>query len=321
MIQKNEKEKMTIEVIVPCYNEEEVLHETVKRLGVVASEVAQLADGLEMKLMLVDDGSRDSTWAIISNFAAEQTWVQGLKLAHNAGHQNALWAGMQEACGRCDAMVSIDADLQDDEHAIVEMVRQFLDGKDVVYGVRKERATDTVFKRTTAQAFYGLMRSAGTDLVYNHADFRLLSARALAALMEFPERNLFLRGMVRLLGFNEGFVTYARRSRFAGTSKYPLAKMLSFAADGITSFSIVPLRLITGLGFLFVLVAVGIIVYAIVQYARGEAIPGWTSMLVSLWFIGGALLLAIGVTGTYIGKIYKEIKRRPRFIVEERRNL
>lgn len=312
---------MTIEVVVPCYNEEEVLHETVKRLGDVGREVAELAPGLEMRLMLVDDGSRDSTWALISQFSKELPWVQGLKLAHNAGHQNALWAGMQEACGRCDAMVSIDADLQDDEHAIVEMVKQFLDGKDVVYGVRRERATDTFFKRTTAQAFYGLMRSAGTDLVYNHADFRLLSARALAALMEFPERNLFLRGMVRLLGFNEGYVCYARRSRFAGTSKYPLAKMLSFAADGITSFSIVPLRLITGLGFLFVLVAVGIIIYALIQYMRGAALPGWTSMLVSLWFIGGALLLAIGVTGTYIGKIYKEIKRRPRFIVEERRNL
>lgn len=309
---------MKLIIVVPCYNEEAVLPETVKRLEVVIDKLAQLDEPLKGGILFVDDGSKDATWKLIHSYSDSHENISGLKLAHNVGHQNALWAGMEQVAGKCDAMVSIDADLQDDENAIVEMARQFLQGKDVVYGVRKERKTDTFFKRWTAQCFYKLMRTGGSDVVYNHADFRLLSSRALSALISFPERNLFIRGMVRLLGYNEGFVYYDRRERFAGSSKYPLGKMISFAVDGITSFSITPLRLIMFTGFAFMLISILMIIYALIRYFEGAAIEGWTSLLVSVWFIGGTLLMAIGIIGSYIGKIYKEIKHRPRYLVQER---
>ena len=305
-------------IVVPCYNEEEVLQETTRQLSAILSGMEQDGKITEGRLMYVDDGSRDATWHLIEQLSSENSRVMGLKLAHNVGHQQALWAGLEWAANApFDAIVSIDADLQDDVQAIVEMTDRFNQGIDIVYGVRKERKTDTFFKKHTAQAFYKLMQTMGGDVVYNHADFRLMSKRALQALVAHPERNLFLRGIVRSLGFPSDFVYYDRHERFAGESKYPLSKMLNFAIDGITSFSVKPLRLITTFGILFMLVAIGIIGYALYAYLTGHTIQGWTSLLISLWFIGGAILTAIGVIGEYVGKIYKEVKRRPRYFIEK----
>lgn len=306
-------------IVVPCYNEQEVLHETTRRLSTVLDGMEHDGKIEEGTLLYVDDGSKDATWSLIEQLALENPRVKGLKLAHNVGHQQALWAGLEQAAdSHFDVIVSIDADLQDDVQAIVEMTDRFNEGSDIVYGVRKERKTDTFFKKHTAQMFYRLMQTMGGDIVYNHADFRLMSRRALQALVAHPERNLFLRGMVRSLGFSSSFVYYDRNERFAGESKYPLSKMLNFAIDGITSFSVKPLRLITIFGILFMLVSIAIIVYALWEHAIGRTIQGWTSLLVSMWFIGGAILTAIGVIGEYIGKIYKEVKRRPRYFVEKR---
>ena len=305
-------------IVVPCYNEEEVLQETTRQLSTVLSSMEQERTITEGKLLYVDDGSRDATWHIIEQLSTENPRVMGLKLAHNVGHQQALWAGLEWAANApFDAIVSIDADLQDDVHAIVEMTERFNEGTDIVYGVRKERKTDTFFKKHTAQAFYKLMQTMGGDVVYNHADFRLMSKRALQALVAHPERNLFLRGIVRSLGYPSDFVYYDRHERFAGESKYPLSKMLNFAIDGITSFSVKPLRLITTFGLLFMFVAIVIIGYALYEHLIGHTIVGWTSLLVSMWFIGGAILTAIGIIGEYIGKIYKEVKRRPRYFIEK----
>ena len=305
-------------IVVPCYNEEEVLQETTRQLSAILSGMEQDGKITEGRLMYVDDGSRDATWHLIEQLSSENYRVMGLKLAHNVGHQQALWAGLEWAANApFDAIVSIDADLQDDVQAIVEMTDRFNQGIDIVYGVRKERKTDTFFKKHTAQAFYKLMQTMGGDVVYNHADFRLMSKRALQALVAHPERDLFLRGIVRSLGFPSDFVYYDRHERFAGESKYPLSKMLNFAIDGITSFSVKPLRLITTFGILFMLVAIGIIGYALYAYLTGHTIQGWTSLLISLWFIGGAILTAIGVIGEYVGKIYKEVKRRPRYFIEK----
>lgn len=305
-------------IIVPCYNEEEVLQETTRQLSTVLSGMEQEGKITEGKLLYVDDGSRDATWHIIEQLSTENPRVMGLKLAHNVGHQQALWAGLEWAANApFDAIVSIDADLQDDVQAIVEMTERFNEGTDIVYGVRKERKTDTFFKKHTAQAFYKLMQTMGGDVVYNHADFRLMSKRALQALVAHPERNLFLRGIVRSLGYPSDFVYYDRHERFAGESKYPLSKMLNFAIDGITSFSVKPLRLITTFGLLFMFVAIVIIGYALYEHLIGHTIVGWTSLLVSMWFIGGAILTAIGIIGEYIGKIYKEVKRRPRYFIEK----
>lgn len=309
-------------VVVPCYNEEEVLKETTAQLSEVIGRMK--ADGKieEGRILYVDDGSKDLTWTLIEQLSGVNDCVSGLKLAHNAGHQQALWAGLEWAAGsEYDAAVSIDADLQDDVNAIVEMVDCFVQGADVVFGVRKERKTDTFFKKHTAQLFYKLMSNLGGEVVYNHADFRLMSKRTLQALVEFPERNLFLRGMVCLLGYPTASVYYDRKERFAGESKYPLAKMLNFALDGITSFSVKPLRLITMLGLFFIIISLGAIIYALFGFISGNVIPGWTSLLISLWFIGGAILTAIGIIGEYIGKIYKEVKRRPRYFIEKRVNL
>lgn len=305
-------------IVVPCYNEEEVLQETTRQLSTVLSGMEQEGKITEGKLLYVDDGSRDATWHIIEQLSTENPRVMGLKLAHNVGHQQALWAGLEWAANApFDAIVSIDADLQDDVQAIVEMTERFNEGTDIVYGVRKERKTDTFFKKHTAQAFYKLMQTMGGDVVYNHADFRLMSKRALQALVAHPERNLFLRGIVRSLGYPSDFVYYDRHERFAGESKYPLSKMLNFAIDGITSFSVKPLRLITTFGILFMLVAIAIIGYALYEHLLGNTIIGWTSLLVSMWFIGGAILTAIGIIGEYVGKIYKEVKRRPRYFIEK----
>ena len=308
---------MDLVIIVPCYNEEEVLPETTRQLSAVLDELRASGKIGSGKILYVDDGSRDRTWEIIRGFSASSPCVCGLKLAHNSGHQQALWAGLEWAAGHAGAAVSIDADLQDDPHCIAEMVDLWRDGADVVFGIRKERRTDTWFKTPTAQGFYRLMEALGGDIVYNHADFRLMSRRALQALMAYPERNLFLRGMVTALGFRTAKVFYDRRERFAGQSKYPLGKMVSFALDGITSFSVRPLRYIAMLGLLFILISVAVIVYGVAVYCQGNTIPGWTSLLVSVWFIGGAILLALGIMGEYVGKIYKEVKRRPRYFVEE----
>lgn len=304
-------------IVVPCYNEEEVLTETTRRLTDVLDrmERQQLID--QGQILYVDDGSRDSTWVLIQSQSKENAKVSGLKLAHNVGHQNALWAGLEYVSGRCDAAVSIDADLQDDVEAIVEMVKHYQSGTDIVYGVRKERKTDTFFKRNTALMFYRLIRSLGGDILYNHADFRLMSQRSIRALVSYPERNLFLRGIVRLVGFPSAEVYYNRSDRMAGESKYPFSKMLSFALEGITSFSVKPLRLILLLGFLFIFVSIGVIIYALIQYLHHATIEGWTSLLVSLWFIGGSILVSIGIIGEYIGKIYREVKRRPRYFIED----
>lgn len=308
---------MKINIVIPCYNEQEVLPKTITVLGALAEKIKQ-ETGVETQLLLVDDGSSDSTWSIIKDSAHKSIFVSGLKLSHNRGHQNALWAGMEASVDHCDAMVSIDADLQDDENVIVDMVRQLQSGKDIVYGVRKERKTDTFFKRFTAQTFYRIMQMADKDVIYNHADFRLMSNRALKALMQYSERNLFLRAIVRELGFQEGFVYYDRKAREAGESKYPLKKMLAFSIDGITSFSVAPLKFITFVGLAMTIVAIAIIFYCLIEHFKGTTIQGWTSILVSLWFIGGIVTTGVGITGLYIGKIYTEVKRRPRYFIEER---
>lgn len=315
-------ESTTLLIVVPCYNEEEVLHETTRQLTSLLGRMEEAGKIAKGSILYVDDGSKDSTWEIIEKLGQGNSRVCGLKLAHNVGHQQALWAGLEWGAGSSyDAIVSIDADLQDDVEAISEMADKFNQGYEIVYGVRKERKTDTFFKKHTAQMFYKFMQSMGGDVVYNHADFRLMSNRALNSLVQHPERNLFLRGMVRSLGYRQEYVYYDRKERFAGESKYPLSRMLSFAVDGITSFSVKPLRLITSSGVVFMLVAVGIICWALYSFIAGEVVPGWTSLLVSVWFIGGAMLVATGIIGEYIGKIYKEVKRRPRYFVEKTVNL
>ena len=307
-------------IIIPCYNEEEVLPWTLQRLTTLVEQLNE-THHVDTTLLLVDDGSRDATWRLISEAAARYAFVAGLKLAHNVGHQNALWAGMEQALPLCDAAVSIDADLQDNPDTILSMTEQWLQGTDIVYGVRKERKTDTWFKRVTALGFYRVMQMADRNMLYNHADFRLMSHRALEALMQYPERNMFLRGIVRQLGFNEGFVYYDRTARTAGESKYPLRKMLSFSIDGITSFSTGPLKFITFAGLTMTLVAIGIIIYALYEHIIGNTIAGWTSILVSMWFIGGVITTGVGITGVYIGKIYTEVKRRPRYFVDKTVNM
>lgn len=308
---------MNLTIVIPCYNEEQVLPWTLGKLATLIDRLKTEAS-TDARLLLVDDGSRDRTWEIISEAAKAHCYVSGIRLSHNEGHQGALWAGMQESVATSDAVASIDADLQDDETAMIDMARQIKDGKDIVYGVRKKRETDTWFKRFTAQSFYKLMKSMDSEIVYNHADFRMMSRRAVEALMQYPERNLFLRGIVRRLGFKEGFVYYDRRARELGESKYPLKKMLAFSIDGITSFSTAPLKFITFVGLTMTLVSLVMIMFGIIRHIEGNTIEGWTSLLVSLWFIGGIITTAMGVTGIYIGKIYVEVKQRPRYFVQER---
>lgn len=311
------KENVKLYVVVPCYNEEAVLHETSKRMLELFHNMQseRLISG-ESRIVFVDDGSKDKTWDIISSLTKEHTEIAGVKLAHNAGHQNALFGGLMTVKDECDCAISIDADLQDDINVIPEMVKNFIEGYDVVYGVRNKRDTDTFFKRTTAVGFYHLMNFMGVKIVFNHADYRLMSRRALDALSEFPERNMFLRGMVPLVGFKSTSVYYDRNERFAGESKYPLKKMLSFAFDGITSFSISPIRMISVIGAVVCVFAVAMAIYALVEKLLGNTGAGWASLMMSIWFIGGVQLLSVGLIGEYIGKLYKEVKRRPRYIIE-----
>ena len=309
---------MKLCMVIPCYNEEEVLLETATRLNkkytnlISANKISS-----DSRIVFVDDGSKDQTWAIISRLTRENEYFEGLKLSRNRGHQNALLAGLMTVKNDFDAVISMDADLQDDINAIDKMVDSYLDGNDVVYGVRSNRKKDSFFKRTTAHGFYKLMKWLGAETVYNHADFRLMSRRALDALAEFPEVNLFLRGMVPLIGFKSDTVYYERDRRFAGKSKYPFRKMLSFAFEGITSLSIRPIDLIIRLGILICTVGLGILIYSLVQHFLGHTTAGWTSLMASIWTLGGIQLSAIGVIGKYIGKMYLETKRRPRFIIEE----
>ena len=268
--------------------------------------------------MFVDDGSKDKTWQIIEELKENHTEVCGIKMAHNVGHQNALFGGLMTVKDECDCAISIDADLQDDINVIPEMIRKYRDEEcEIVYGVRNKRATDTFFKRTTALGFYKLMKLMGVNMVYNHADYRLMGSKALAGLAEFEERNLFLRGMVPLIGYKHDCVYYDRNERFAGESKYPLKKMLSFAFDGITSFSINPIRLISTIGSIACVVSFFMLIYAVIEKFNGNTDSGWASIICSIWLIGGLQLLGIGLIGEYIGKMYKEVKRRPRYIVEK----
>lgn len=305
-------------LVVPCYNEQEVLPDSNAKLIKVLEQLENDKLIGKGRILYIDDGSKDSTWQIIKQLSSESDRIIGIKLAHNVGHQNALWAGLEKAAEmKFDATVSIDADLQDDTDAIAEMVKQYNAGYDIVYGVRKERDTDTFFKRFTAQSFYRLMMSMGGEIIYNHADFRLMSLRSLRALISYPERNLFLRGMVKSIGFPYTCVYYDRKLRLAGESKYPLAKMINFAFDGITSFSVKPLHLITSIGILFMVISAAFIIYGLVRYITHSVIEGWTSLMLSLWFIGGAILTSLGIIGEYIGKIYREVKCRPRYFIEE----
>ncbi len=310
-------DSVNLYIVVPCYNEEAVLPETSSRMLELIKQMR--SDGLvneKSRIVFVDDGSKDRTWEIIDSLTREHTEIAGIKLACNAGHQNALFGGLMTVKDDCDCAISIDADLQDDINVIPEMVRKFIGGCDVVYGVRNKRDTDTFFKRTTAQGFYRLMQLMGVKMIYNHADYRLMSARAISALSQFPERNLFLRGMVPLTGFKSDCVYYDRSERFAGESKYPLKKMLSFAFDGITSFSVSPIRMISALGAIVCVIAVIMGIYTIYEKLAGNTDAGWASLMMSIWFIGGVQLLSLGLIGEYIGKIYKESKRRPRYIIE-----
>ena len=309
-------------IVSPCYNEEEVLEQSAARLTALFDElVGKEKISADSYVLFVNDGSKDRTWNIIQKLHKENLYVKGMNLARNVGHQSAIMAGMMTAKDWSDAVVTIDADLQDDINAIPQMVDYYNKGIDTIYGVRKERKTDTFFKKHTAQLFYKLMKTMGGDIIYNHADFRLMSKRALRALISYPERNLFLRGIVPMMGYPSAAVYYDRKERFAGESKYPFTKMLNFALDGITSFSVKPLRLITAAGLVFMLSSIIAIIYALSAFASGHVFPGWTSLLISVWFIGGAILTAIGIIGEYVGKIYKEVKRRPRYFIEKEVNL
>ncbi|MCQ4116504.1 glycosyltransferase family 2 protein [Ligilactobacillus sp. MP3] len=310
--------KNYLTIVVPCYNEEEVLPETVKELGKILDKLIQ--DKLvnkNSKILFVDDGSKDDTWKLIKEYEEINEHVTGIKFSRNYGHQNALIAGMTVSVKKSDMIITIDADLQDDVTAIFEMVRKYHEGVDVVYGVRNSRETDTVFKRRTALAFYKLMEMLGVNMVPNSADYRLLSKRAVEGLLEFHERNIFLRGMVPLVGYKSDKVYYARKERFAGTSKYPLKKMIKFAMDGITSFSTVPIKLIMNLGLLLVIIGIILFVYTIVQKILGHVNAGWSSLMVSIWVLGGVQLICLSIIGEYIGKIFTEVKQRPRYTLEE----
>lgn len=309
---------MKLCLVIPCYNEEEVLSETAKRLALKYDSLISVGSiSFDSKIVFVDDGSKDKTWEIITEMSKTNDYFEGIKLSRNRGHQNALLAGLMAVKSRFDAVISMDADLQDDINAIDKMIESYHSGHDVVYGVRANRKKDSFFKRTTAQGFYKLMKLLGAETVYNHADYRLLSRRALDALEDFQEVNLFLRGIVPMIGFSSDIVYYERSERFAGKSKYPLKKMLSFAFEGITSLSIKPINLIIRLGVLLVILGAGILIYSLVQHFLDNTTAGWTSLMASIWVLGGLQLSAIGVIGKYIGKIYLETKHRPRYIIEK----
>ncbi|OTA25678.1 glycosyltransferase [Alloscardovia macacae] len=318
-----DREKPALAIVVPCFNESEVLERTAE---VLAEKVRVLVGSGSIseksRILFVDDGSRDDTWEKIVRLVSEEpesTVFSGIKFAHNRGHQNAVYAGLMEAyASGYDCAVSMDADLQDDPNAIDEMLREYKTGAEIVYGVRNNRDTDTAFKRGTAHAFYGLMSALGTHTIPDHADFRLMGRCALAALGEYEESNLFLRGIVPDLGFTTAKVYYKRAERQAGQSKYPLGKMIGFALEGITSFSVKPIRLIMVLGGVSFVLAVAALIYTLVSLAQGHAVAGWASIMASIWLLGSAFLVSLGIIGEYIGKIYVEVKNRPRYIVEKR---
>lgn len=307
----------TVYFVVPCYNEQEVLPETSKRLlNKLNQLIAQNKCTDKSRIMFVDDGSKDTTWQIISNLNKSDRHFAGVKLSRNRGHQNALLAGLMTAMPICDCAISLDADLQDDIDAIDQFIDKFHEGCDVVYGVRRQRTTDTAFKRTTAQGFYKVMAMMGVDIVYNHADYRLMSRRALEGLSQYKEVNLFLRGIVPLIGYKSAEVYYDRAERFAGESKYPLKKMLNFAFDGITSFSVKPIRFITGLGAVFAVLSAIALVVSLLFAIFSLSFAGWVALVAAIWLMGGIQLMALGLVGEYIGKIYGEVKARPHFIIE-----
>ena len=313
--------KNILYIVIPCYNEEAVIRETARQ---VAIKMQQLYEkeliSEKSKVLFVDDGSKDMTWPMIEALHAENPMYTGVKLSRNKGHQNALVAGLSVAVKYADMIISMDADLQDDIGAIDGFVQKYYEGCEVVYGVRSARTTDTFFKRFTAQSFYKVMKAMGVDIVYDHADYRLMSKRAVEEMLQFKEVNLFLRGIVPLVGFKSDKVYYERNERFAGESKYPLKKMIAFATDGITSMSVKPIRLITVLGVLIFIVSLCMLVYSLIRHFTGHTSIGWSSMFVSIWALGGLQILAIGVIGEYIGKIYMETKARPKFIIEKELN-
>ena len=308
----------TLYVVVPCYNEEEVLHETTKRLKEKLEKLIKskkISD--RSKVMYVNDGSKDKTWEIICDINKKEKLFTGISLSRNRGHQNALLAGLMTAREYADVVISMDADLQDDINAMDEMLDKYYDGSDIVYGVRSSRKKDSFFKRVTAQGFYKFMKFMGVDVVYNHADYRLTSKRALDAFSDFKEVNLFLRGMFPLVGFKSDVVYYERAKRFAGESKYPLKKMLNFAWDGITSFSVKPIRLVLKLGILIFFLSIAMLIYCLVVKLLGQTVAGWTFIVGSIWLIAGIQMLSIGIIGEYVGKMYSETKARPRYIISE----
>lgn len=304
-------------IVIPCYNEQEALPVSIPALLALIDEMA--AQGLvrpESYILCSDDGSRDDTWDTIERFHQSDKRVKGIALAHNRGHQYALLAGLMAVTDKCDAAVSIDADLQDDIRAIVEMVDHYLEGDDIVYGVRSSRATDTWFKRTTAHAFYRFQKTMGLDTIYDHADYRLMSNRALHLLSQYGESNLFLRGIIPSIGLRSSRVTYARAARVAGESKYPLKKMIALSIDGITSFSAKPMRLIFMTGLLLLVITLGVAVWVLIAYFTHRTISGWSSLMLSVWFLGSLILMGIGIVGEYIGKIFIEVKQRPRYAID-----
>ena len=309
---------MTLYMVIPCYNEQEVLHETARQLKEKMESLKSrnmISD--KSRIVFVNDGSKDNTWQIIEELHQSDSIFRGIKLSRNKGHQNALMAGLMTVKNECDAAISLDADLQDDINAIDAMVEKFSEGCDIVYGVRSARKTDTFFKKFTAESFYKIMEKMGVEVTYNHADYRLMSKRALDALEQFKEVNLFLRGIVPMIGYKTDCVYYERKERFAGESKYPLKKMIAFAMEGITSLSIKPIGMITALGVGIFTISIIMLIYFLVRHFMGQTVEGWTSLAVSVWAIGGLQLLAIGIIGEYIGKIYLETKARPKFIIEK----
>lgn len=305
-------------IVIPCYNEQEVLPTTFERINSLLDDLmTERKISFDSFALYVDDGSSDRTWEIIEERHLRDNYTKGLKLAANSGHQNALLAGLEAVSDIADITVTIDADLQDDERVISKMIGAFSDGCDIVYGVRSSRKTDSFFKRTTAQGFYRLMSGMGVKTVYNHADFRLMSARAVKQLLKYDERNMFLRGVVPLIGYKTAAIEYARGKREAGESKYPLKKMISFAFEGITSFSVKPINLILWLGFAIIILSIAAMIYALIPHFLGQSTGGWTSLMISIWFLGGVQLVSIGLIGKYIGKIYIESKHRPRYNVEK----
>ena len=314
----NQMANNLLTIVVPCYNEEEVLPETVKELGKILNDlIGQQKINANSKLLFVNDGSKDKTWQLIKQYSQEFQYVTGIKFTRNYGHQNALLAGMNLAVRYSDMIITIDADLQDDVNAIYKMVDKYHEGFDVVYGVRNSRETDTFFKKHTALMYYKLMQKMGVNLVPDSADYRLLSKRATESLLSYKERNLFLRGMVPLIGYKSAKVYYPRKERYAGTSKYPLKKMIHFALDGITSFSIAPIHLILSLGIITTIVSIVLMIYTLVQKVMGHVVSGWSSLMISIWLLGGIQLISISTIGEYVGKVFTEVKHRPRFNIEE----